>query len=63
MFQAVQSFHTVDGDGQEVFVPVGKVFPDNHLFVARDETHTLFEKLDLDDGRGASKAAKAKAAG
>ena len=56
MKQAKQSFHTVTAAGEEVFVPVGKVFPDNHLFVARDVTGELFEDLEVDDSPAPAKA-------
>ena len=61
MKQAKQSFHTVNAAGEEVFVPVGKVFPDNHLFVSRDVTGELFEDLEVDDSPAPAKAAPAKA--
>jgi hypothetical protein len=60
-YQAIQSFHTVRGDGTEEFVPKGKVFSDGHPFVKRDETGVLFEKLNLDQDAESASAKPDKA--
>jgi hypothetical protein len=45
--RAIQSFHTVREDGvSEEFVPQGRLFPDDHLYVVRDVTGVLFERAD-----------------
>jgi hypothetical protein len=47
MQQAIESFFIGDGDGNEIFVPKGKVFADNHPIAINAPKH--FEPLELDE--------------
>lgn len=56
MKQANQSFWYLNGEGQDIFVPAGKVLPDNHPDVVGREG--LFDDLGTDQATVV--AAKAK---
>jgi hypothetical protein len=57
MKQANQSFWYLNGDGQDVFVPAGKVLPDNHPDVQGHES--LFDDLGSDQPAPAKASRKA----
>lgn len=46
MYQATDSIHFTDEKGVDIFIPKGKVFPDNHPYVKRLPKH--MERLSED---------------